>query len=81
MRAVAAARERLGAEDGGRTGMDELVTEMSDRPTCDGCGDPTAATHLKEVTLPDGSTALSCPDCREAALSAARHQLTRQERE
>ncbi len=80
LRAVAAARERLGAEDDQATGMDELVTEMSDRPTCDGCGDPTVATDLKEVTLPDGSTALSCPDCRSAALSAARHQLTRQER-
>jgi len=81
LRAVAAARRRLGAEDGQQTGMDELVTEMSDRPTCDGCGDPTDAGALKEVTLPDGSTALSCPDCRTGALSAARHQLTRQERD
>lgn len=74
IQALEAAKNELGA-DRSASGVDELVSAMSGHPTCDGCGEAMPETELQEMTLPDGSSALSCSECRKEALEAAREEI------
>jgi len=80
--ALRAAKRKLGAKQDRalEDGVDELVEAMSDDPTCDGCGSRFSKDELEAMSLPDGSSALACPDCRDSALDAAREELTGRDR-
>jgi len=76
--ALMAAKRKLGAQQDRalEDGVDELFDAMSDDPNCDGCGASFSKHELEAMNLPDGSSALACPDCRDSALDAAREELT-----
>ncbi|WP_135819611.1 J domain-containing protein [Halostella litorea] len=44
---------------------------VTDRRGCDGCGRSLPVDDLYSVTMPDGHTAVCCPECREYAETAA----------
>ena len=46
----------------------------TDRRGCDGCGRNLPVDDLYSVTMPDGHTAVCCPECREYAETAAEKQ-------
>jgi hypothetical protein len=83
--ALEAAKAKLGADDyqadaaGDKNGVDQLVSAMSDEPVCDGCGEVVPADDLERMSLPDGSSAVSCLACRKLALGAAQRQLSNDE--
>jgi hypothetical protein len=77
-RALGAAKDRLGARaDTGRqeASVDDVLEAM-EQPSCDGCGERVPEDDLDRMTLPDGSSAISCSRCRNEALTAARTELT-----
>lgn len=47
---------------------------VTDRRGCDGCGRSLPVDDLYSVTMPDGHTAVCCPECREYAETAAEKQ-------
>ncbi|WP_135535314.1 J domain-containing protein [Halostella pelagica] len=47
---------------------------VTDRRGCDGCGRTLPLDDLYSVTMPDGHTAVCCPECREYAEEAAEKQ-------
>ncbi|WP_121823491.1 J domain-containing protein [Halostella salina] len=47
---------------------------VTDRRGCDGCGRTLPVEDLHSVTMPDGHTAVCCPECREYAETAAEKQ-------
>jgi hypothetical protein len=47
---------------------------VTDRQGCDGCGRTLPLDNLYSVTMPDGHTAVCCPECREYAETAAEKQ-------
>lgn len=77
-----AAKRQLGARQDRslEDGVDELVDATSGEPGCDGCGSSVSKDDLEAMTLPDGSSALACADCRDSALNAAREELTGRDR-
>lgn len=53
---------------------DPHIMAVTDRRGCDGCGRTLPLDDLYSVTMPDGHTAVCCPECREYAETAAEKQ-------